>query len=89
MCVHIHIIIVVDPVPCGEVLRMAFIRMNWLKYAVTFLRVAGFRGNTVATAADSEAFQVSTNPAELAHSSLLPTSTVPLAADIRQAGMEL
>ena len=28
--------IVVDPVPCGDILRVVFIRMCWLKYAATF-----------------------------------------------------
>ena len=33
---HAHMHIVVDPVPCGEILRAAFIGMSWLKYAATF-----------------------------------------------------
>ena len=28
--------IVVDPVPCGEISKAAFIGMSWLKYAATF-----------------------------------------------------
>ena len=31
-----HTYIVVDPVPCGEILRAAFIGMSWLKYAAIF-----------------------------------------------------
>ena len=34
--VRIDIIIVVDPVPCGEISRDAFIEMSWLKYAAEF-----------------------------------------------------
>ena len=33
-----HTYIVIDPVPCGEISRVAFIGMCWLKY------VARFRG---------------------------------------------
>ena len=33
-CAHTYI--VVDPVPCGEISRAAFIGMSWLKYAATF-----------------------------------------------------
>ena len=36
-----HTYIVVDPVPCGEISRAAFIGMCWLKYA------SRFRGNTI------------------------------------------
>ena len=31
-----HTFIVVDPVPCGDISRVAFIRMCWLKYGATF-----------------------------------------------------
>ena len=31
-----HMYIIVDPVPCGKILRAAFIGMCWLKYAATF-----------------------------------------------------
>ena len=34
VCVHTYI--VVDPVPCGEISRVAYIVMSWLKYVVTF-----------------------------------------------------
>ena len=33
-CVHMYV--VVDPLPCGEVSRVASLGMSWLKYAVTF-----------------------------------------------------
>ena len=33
-CVNTHI--VVDSLPCGDILRVAFIGVSWLKYAVTF-----------------------------------------------------
>ena len=44
MRVRIHNnIIVVDPVPCGEISRAAFyIGMSWLKYAATFQGAARF-----------------------------------------------
>ena len=44
VCTHnarSHTYIVVDPVPCSEISRAAFIGMSWLKYAATFW------GNTV------------------------------------------
>ena len=41
---RVPVYIAVDPVPCDEILRAAFIGMSWLKYAVTFSRAAGFRG---------------------------------------------
>ena len=31
-----HTYTVVDPVPCGAILRVAFIGMSWLKYVTTF-----------------------------------------------------
>ena len=31
-----HTYIVVDPMPCGEISRAAFIGMSWLKYAAIF-----------------------------------------------------
>ena len=33
---RVHADIVVDPVPCGEISRVAFIGMCWLKYAAIF-----------------------------------------------------
>ena len=33
-CVHTYII--VDPLPCGEILRAVFTWMSWLNSAVTF-----------------------------------------------------
>ena len=47
-CVQMYII--VDPVPCGEILRAVFIGMSRLKYAARaaeFWGVARFRGNMV------------------------------------------
>ena len=34
-CAHTYTHTAVDPVPCGEISRAAFIGMNWLKYVVT------------------------------------------------------
>ena len=47
--VRVHMHIIVDPVPCGEILSMAFFGMSWPKYG-DISRAAGFRSvarNTV------------------------------------------
>ena len=36
ICAYAHMYIIADPVPCSEILRVAFIGMSWLKYVATF-----------------------------------------------------
>ena len=33
VCVHVYVVI--DPVKCGAILKVSFIRMSWLEYIVT------------------------------------------------------